>query len=60
MAIDLITRDENIRWPFHTDISTTLKWTRWPPRSPSGGDPDVERAELQQRPFASIEAGGKS
>ncbi|MGW3800991.1 hypothetical protein [Streptomyces clavifer] len=59
LAIDLITRDENIRWIFHTDIDTTHVDALAAALAESMTIPDVERDALQRRPFASIEAGTK-
>ncbi|MEU5413282.1 hypothetical protein [Streptomyces clavifer] len=59
LAIDLITRDENIRWIFHTDIDTTQVDALAAALAESMTIPDVERDALQRRPFASIEAGTK-
>ncbi|MFG2094015.1 hypothetical protein [Streptomyces sp. NPDC048612] len=60
LAIDLITRDENIRWLFHPDIGTTQVDTLAAVLAESMTIPDVERDELQRRRHAPIEAGRKS
>lgn len=58
MAIDLITRDENIRWLFHADIDNT-QVDALAALAESMTIPDVERDELQQRRYGPIEAGKK-
>ncbi|MEO3859436.1 hypothetical protein [Acrocarpospora sp. B8E8] len=58
-AIDLITRDENIRWLFHTDIDNTHLDALAAVLAESMTIPDVERDELQRRRYAPIEAAGK-
>ncbi|MDH6435675.1 hypothetical protein M2158_004152 [Streptomyces sp. SAI-144] len=55
LAVDLITRDENIRWLFHADIDNALAAVL----AESMTIPDVERDELQRRRYAPIEAGKK-
>ncbi|WP_411073640.1 hypothetical protein [Streptomyces sp. cmx-4-7] len=60
LAIDLITRDENIRWLFHADIDDTQVNTLASVLAESMTIPDVERDELQRRRCAPIEAGRKS
>ncbi|MEU8684807.1 hypothetical protein [Streptomyces sp. NPDC048611] len=60
LAIDLITRDENIRWLFHPDIGTTQVDTLAAVLAESMTIPDVERDELQRRRHSPIEAGRKS
>lgn len=59
LAIDLITRDENIRWLFHADIDNTQVDTLAAVLAESMTIPDVERDELQRRRYAPIEAGKK-
>ena len=59
LAIDLITRDENIRWLFHADIDTTQVDALAAVLSESMTIPDAERDELQRRRSAPIEAGRK-
>lgn len=56
-AIDLITRDENIRWVFHSDIGSTQVGALAAVLAESMTIPDVERDELRRRSFAAIEAG---
>ncbi|MEV5706050.1 hypothetical protein [Actinoallomurus sp. NPDC052274] len=58
-AIDLITRDENIRWLFHADIDNTQVDALAAVLAESMTIPDVERDELQRRRYAAIEAGKK-
>jgi hypothetical protein len=57
-AIDLITRDENIRWLFQADIDSTQVDALAAVLAESMTIPDVERDELQRR-RAPIEAGKK-
>ncbi|MEU5859959.1 hypothetical protein ABZ815_02210 [Nonomuraea sp. NPDC047529] len=57
LAIDLITRDENIRWLFHADTDDTQVNALAAVLAESMTIPDVERDELQQRRYASIEGG---
>lgn len=59
LGIDLITRDENIRWLFHADIDDTHVDALAAVLAESMTIPDVERDELQGRRHASIEAGRK-
>ncbi|GLY72714.1 hypothetical protein [Actinoallomurus iriomotensis] len=59
LAIDLITRDENIRWLFHADIDNTKVDALAAVLAESMTIPDVERDELQRRCYAPIEAGKK-
>ncbi|WP_405523551.1 hypothetical protein OG426_09905 [Streptomyces canus] len=59
LAIDLITRDENIRWLFHTDIDNTQVDALAAVLAESMTIPDIERDELQRRRYAPIEAGRK-
>jgi hypothetical protein len=56
-AIDLITRDENIRWLFHADIDNTQVDALAAVLAESMTIPDAERDELQRRRYASIDAG---
>ncbi|MFI7243188.1 hypothetical protein [Streptomyces qinglanensis] len=60
LAIDLITRDENIRWLFHADMDSTQVDALAAVLAESMTIPDVERDELQQRRYAPIEAGLES
>ncbi|MEU7314471.1 hypothetical protein [Streptomyces sp. NPDC007083] len=60
LAIDLITRDENIRWLFHSDIDNTQVGALAAVLAESMTIPDVERDELQRRRYAPIEAGKQS
>ncbi|MFJ2173927.1 hypothetical protein ACIOHE_13570 [Streptomyces sp. NPDC087851] len=60
LAIDLITRDENIRWLFHADMDTTQVEGLAALLAESMTIPDVEREELQRRRYAPVEAGRKS
>lgn len=59
LAIDLITRDENIRWLFHAEIGNTQVDALAAVLAESMTIPDVERDELQRRRYAPIEAGRK-
>ncbi|MGW4215112.1 hypothetical protein ACWEIJ_44565 [Lentzea sp. NPDC004789] len=59
-VIDLITRDENIRWRFHTDVDSAQADALAAVLSESMTIPDAERDELQRRRYASIETGEKS
>ncbi|MFF4356405.1 hypothetical protein [Streptomyces sp. NPDC001604] len=56
-AVDLITRDENIRWLFHADIDHTQVDALAAVLAESMTIPDAEREELQRRRYAPIEAG---
>ncbi|MEH0577038.1 hypothetical protein QBA54_21640 [Streptomyces sp. B21-108] len=60
LAIDLITRDENIRWLFDADVDNTQVDALAAVLAESMTIPDVEREELQRRRYALIEAGEKS
>ncbi|MFF9174475.1 hypothetical protein [Streptomyces sp. NPDC014793] len=60
LAIDLITRDENIRWLFHADIDNTQVDALAAVLAESMTIPDAERDELQRRRYAPIEAGEKT
>jgi len=55
-AIDLITRDEDIRWLFHADIDNTQVDALAAVLAESMTVPDRERDELQRRRYAPIEA----
>ncbi|WP_426513248.1 hypothetical protein ACPPVO_23070 [Dactylosporangium sp. McL0621] len=57
--IDLITRDENIRWLFSTDIDNTQGGTLAAVLAESMTIPDVEREALQRRSHAVIGASSK-
>ncbi|WP_108989061.1 hypothetical protein [Streptomyces coelicoflavus] len=57
LAVDLITRDENIRWLFHADIDNTQVDALAAVLAESMTIPDVERDALQRRRYAAIEAG---
>ncbi|WP_449348395.1 hypothetical protein [Streptomyces shaanxiensis] len=57
-AIDLITRDENIRWLFHADIGDTQVGAFAAVLAESMMIPDVERDELQRRRYTSVEKLG--
>jgi hypothetical protein len=59
LAIDLITRDENIRWLFHADIANTQVDALAAVLAQSMTIPDGERDELQRRRYAAIEAASK-
>ena len=59
LAIDLITRDENIRWLFQADMDATQVNALAAVLAESMTIPDAERDELQRRRHVSIEAGGK-
>ncbi|MFJ9446024.1 hypothetical protein ACIRRH_29830 [Kitasatospora sp. NPDC101235] len=60
LAIDLITRDESIRWLFRADIDNTHVDALAAVLAESMTIPDVERDELQRRRHAPVEAGRKS
>ncbi|MEU3689760.1 hypothetical protein [Streptomyces narbonensis] len=60
MAIDLITRDDNIRWLFHTDVDTAHVDGLAAVLAESMTIPDVEREELRRRRHAPIEAQAPS
>ncbi|MEW5626520.1 hypothetical protein AB1388_08120 [Streptomyces hydrogenans] len=60
LAVDLITRDENIRWLFHPDIDKAQVDALAAVLAESMTIPDVERAELRQRRYALTEAGRES
>ncbi|MBT2392299.1 hypothetical protein J7E87_23465 [Streptomyces sp. ISL-1] len=59
LAIDLITRDENIRWLFHADMDNPQVDALAAALAESMTIPDGERDELQRRRYAPIEAGRK-
>jgi hypothetical protein len=59
LAIDLITRDENIRWLFHADIDDTQAGALAAVLAESMTIPDAERDALQRRRHTPIEAGKK-
>ncbi|MEU6355992.1 hypothetical protein ABZ896_42890 [Streptomyces sp. NPDC047072] len=59
LAIDLITRDENIRWIFHGDTNHAQVNVFAAVLAESMRIPDVERDEFQRRRYAPVEAGGK-
>ncbi|MGC3862349.1 hypothetical protein ACPSM1_19425 [Micromonospora chersina] len=58
-AMDLITRDENIRWHFHVDIDNTQVDRLAAVPAESMNIPDVEREEPQRRSHAAFGAGSK-
>ncbi|MCQ4194641.1 hypothetical protein M4J08_005022 [Streptomyces parvulus] len=60
LAIDLITRDENIRWLFQADMDATQVDALAAVLAESMTIPDAERDELQRRRHVSIGAGGKA
>ncbi len=59
LAVDLITRDENIRWLFHADIDSAHVDALAAVLAESMTIPDVERDDLQRRHPAAIEADKK-
>ncbi|MFE9133612.1 hypothetical protein [Streptomyces sp. NPDC007355] len=59
LAIDLITRDENIRWLFHADVDSSHVDTLAAVLAESMMIPDSERDELRRRCHTPIEAGGQ-
>ena len=59
LAIDLITRDENIRWLFHADIDNTHVGALAAVLAESMTIPDSEREELRGRHHTPIEASAK-
>ncbi|MFF2572338.1 hypothetical protein [Streptomyces sp. NPDC058084] len=59
-TIDLITRDENIRWLFHSDIDDSQVNMLASVLAESMTIPDVEREELLRRRCGPVAAGGKS
>ncbi|MFD5036977.1 hypothetical protein ACFWNI_07695 [Streptomyces sp. NPDC058377] len=60
LAVDLITRDENIRWLFHADTVGTRVDALAGVLAESMAIPDAERDALQQRRLTAIEADGAS
>ncbi|MET9988104.1 hypothetical protein ABZ061_00820 [Streptomyces mutabilis] len=58
LAIDLITRDENIRWLFHADTEKAQVDALAAVLAESMTIPDGEREALRRRLHAPIEAGG--
>ncbi|MFE5600711.1 hypothetical protein ACFQ8O_16190 [Streptomyces coelicoflavus] len=59
LAIDLITRDENIRWLFPADIDDTQVDVLAAVLAESMSIPDVERDALERRRHAAIEPGSE-
>ncbi|MFC9120826.1 hypothetical protein ACFTXO_13645 [Streptomyces sp. NPDC057067] len=59
-AVDLITRDENIRWLFHADTAGTRVDALAAVLAESMAIPDAERDALRQRRLTAIEADGES
>ena len=57
MAIDLITRDENIRWLFPASIDNGQVGALAAVLAESMSIPDVERDELRRRHLTAIDAG---
>ena len=57
LAIDLITRDENIRWLFHADTDNTQVDALAAVLAESMTIPDAERDELLRRRYALVAAG---
>ncbi|MFE5522053.1 hypothetical protein ACFQ9Q_30675 [Streptomyces virginiae] len=57
LTVDLITRDDNIRWLFHADIGTSQVDALAALLAESMTIPDAEREELRQRGRTPIEAG---
>ncbi|MFJ5984516.1 hypothetical protein [Lentzea sp. NPDC092896] len=57
LAIDLITRDENIRWLFHADVDNSQVAALAAVLAESMTIPDAERVQLQRRRYPSIETG---
>jgi hypothetical protein len=60
VAIDLITRDESIRWLFQADIDSTHVGVLAAVLAESMTIPDIERDALLRRRHVSIEAGKES
>ncbi|MFI9006801.1 hypothetical protein ACIGNX_06150 [Actinosynnema sp. NPDC053489] len=56
-AIDLITRDENIRWLFHPDVDNTRVNALAAVLAESMTIPDAERDDLRRRHYIAVEAG---
>ncbi|MFE1990759.1 hypothetical protein [Streptomyces parvulus] len=59
LAIDLITRDENIRWLFETDMDPTQVGALAAVLAESMTIPDAERDELQRRHPRPVETDGR-
>ncbi|MEV3929475.1 MULTISPECIES: hypothetical protein [unclassified Streptomyces] len=59
LTVDLITRDENIRWLFHADADSTQVDALAAVLAESMTIPDAERDALQRLRHPAIEAGGK-
>ncbi|MET7366454.1 hypothetical protein ABZS61_11590 [Streptomyces sp. NPDC005566] len=59
-AVDLITRDENIRWLFHADTDSTHVDAFAAVLAESMAIPDAERHALRQRRHTAIEADSKN
>ncbi|MFD4692232.1 hypothetical protein [Streptomyces sp. NPDC058463] len=59
-TVDLITRDENIRWLFHADTDGTHVDALAAVLAESMTIPDAEREELQRRRHTAVEAGRKN
>jgi hypothetical protein len=60
LSIDLITRDDNIRWLFQADIDSTQVDGLAAVLAESMTIPDVERNELHRRRYTPIQPGKKS
>jgi hypothetical protein len=60
LAMDLITRDENIRWLFRADVDTRHVEALAAVLAESMTIPDAERDELRLRGYAAIEADEKT
>ncbi|MGW0791882.1 hypothetical protein ACWD04_27585 [Streptomyces sp. NPDC002911] len=60
LTVDLITRDENIRWLFHADTDSTHVDAFAAVLAESMTIPDAERDELQRRRHMAVEAGRKN
>ncbi|MFE7981887.1 hypothetical protein ACFUZA_06915 [Streptomyces cellulosae] len=59
LAVDLITRDENIRWLFQADVDNTQVDALVAVLAESMTIPDVERDALQRRRCTPVEAGSE-
>jgi hypothetical protein len=57
VAIDLITRDENVRWLFPASIDNGQVGALAAVLAESMSIPDVERDELRRRHLTAIDAG---
>ncbi|WP_207312403.1 hypothetical protein [Lentzea alba] len=55
LVIDLITRDENVRWLFHADVGTSRVDALAAVLAESMTIPDAERDVLQRRRHAAVE-----